>query len=762
MGLNIYFGTEDAEDCCAFGERYAFAFDGLGGSGSHRITMADGQVRTEALIAAQAAARSVDAIMAEHMETWTRRMDLSSCAAAQRCAQEIAREIEARLMTDLRAEAQRLSGEAERLPTTVAGWIAFPVAPGRTLGVALWAGDSRCYAIDAQRMRLYSRDDSQGERDAMEDCLGDSLQMSNLLSLGNAMTLHCVCQTFAWPTLLMAATDGFYKGVPSPMHLEYWFRRLGEAASFEEMSQAWQDFSVGENHFDDDSATVSTLFLNGDPGDVSALRALLSAPMATLRERYIEPFPEDLKGGMAVNVSDEISGIARKICQEGAPYRFHDTLRENARRWATTGESIPDGMPCAVAVKQARDEFVWRARRRREQSEADKKAALQNLKDRVERLNKWEPFVKLTPVPISRRTEGALDRQRYWEDILRPIDRLTQRLCSGVNELLNLRADNGGRFACRGFDRDDYFDFYDQAGRMGNALCGEFPGQRTKMAIMGEIDQDMVDLCACLNRAAEDTRAPELKNVLPAKPAVAFRKSPMTLQEQETLIQALLDAAANGRCAPLFSLGQALLPMEDMLPLVVSAAACAAAERDGGDEDGTAPAMQSVEDHLARNPTADARFVMETLYKKGSLPAGFRMPEKMSNLFASNAAALHELRRKNEALIAQVNRIRQEKLALWARYKPGFECWNEALRLVPPKAVPDVVEGDARCVVEKAGTAPFEAAAYDTRGAEEAAAELKSAGPAFTETAEGPSGQPRAAETSDDAEEPDPIPEEDC
>ena len=150
-------------------------------------------------------------------------------------------------------------GEILKLPSTIAGWITFPMPGNRLLAIAVWAGDSRCYVINDQHMHQISVDDSDvdANESIMMEILDDySPSMSNRIGM-NPYQLHTHCVLLSDTALLVACTDGMYGSVDSPMHLEYYLRLGGgESSSMANMRDKFSAFIQNSLLIKDDSCTV--------------------------------------------------------------------------------------------------------------------------------------------------------------------------------------------------------------------------------------------------------------------------------------------------------------------------------------------------------------------------------------------------------------------------------------------------------------------------------------------------------------------------
>lgn len=143
-----------------------------------------------------------------------------------------AREVDALhtwLLQDFQRRARELTGPPSnivsrmkrRLPTTVAA-LYFEYRPAVTSlrCAAVWAGDSRCYALSPQAgLQLLSKDDIKADLHPTESQSQD-YPLSNYVNAESAFTLNRLAWEFAGPVILLAATDGAYGFFALPLQFE--------------------------------------------------------------------------------------------------------------------------------------------------------------------------------------------------------------------------------------------------------------------------------------------------------------------------------------------------------------------------------------------------------------------------------------------------------------------------------------------------------------------------------------------------------------
>jgi hypothetical protein len=146
------------------------------------------------------------------------------------------------------------------------------------------AGDSRAYVLTpAAGLQQLTVDDIRDHGDAMANLREDSV-VSNAMSADTAFVVHHRQVELTAPFLVVAATDGCFGYVPSPMHVEHLLlTALRDATSTEDWSAAVQA-SVAAVTGDD--AAMSVL---GIGADVEGFQGLFADRTAELEARFIAP-----------------------------------------------------------------------------------------------------------------------------------------------------------------------------------------------------------------------------------------------------------------------------------------------------------------------------------------------------------------------------------------------------------------------------------------------------------------------------------------
>jgi serine/threonine protein phosphatase PrpC len=265
-------------------------FDGLGGAGGETVEFDGGPARTNAWLASRRAAGIVLEVyrqLAGQMPTAE-----SAPSSGDSCGQEIELP-ENRLPADFtevlqRALQQRLARYAadigaggsgllkskliKTLPTTMA-ICTFDLSIHEY--TAIWAGDSRIYCLNPSidvGLQQVTKDHLKTNPDAMQNLTGDAI-MSNCVSVSADFVLEERRLPLPSPCVLIAATDGCFGYVHTPLQFEYmllssmreaqsfpdWGERLkaaiiqvtGDDATLAAFAIGWPDFATCREDFAD-------------------------------------------------------------------------------------------------------------------------------------------------------------------------------------------------------------------------------------------------------------------------------------------------------------------------------------------------------------------------------------------------------------------------------------------------------------------------------------------------------------------------------
>ncbi|MFC5949801.1 PP2C family protein-serine/threonine phosphatase [Pseudonocardia lutea] len=257
-------------------------FDGMGGAGGTVYETPDGP-RTGAYLASRVARDVVEQRLVALLDPdW----NLDGAATAADLRRSLRTALQERL-AELRAPASGLRSRLLRaLPTTIAvAALQRRERDGRQWSCHLfWAGDSRVYAFEPGGGACQlTRDDIRDSGDAMANLREDSV-VSNAVSADTDFVVHHRRTELTAPFLVMAATDGCFGYVPSPMHFEHLvLASLRDSHDTDGWSAAVQA-RIGAVTGDDASMAVL-----GIGADHDTFRALFAPRTAELERRWITP-----------------------------------------------------------------------------------------------------------------------------------------------------------------------------------------------------------------------------------------------------------------------------------------------------------------------------------------------------------------------------------------------------------------------------------------------------------------------------------------
>jgi hypothetical protein len=194
-------------------------FDGMGGAGGTAYETPDGP-RTGAYLASRIARDVVEERMLALLDPeW----NLDGPAAARDLQRSVKRAL-ADALAGLNAPKSGLRSRLLRaLPTTMAVMALQRREPRRGLwaGHLFWSGDSRVYVFEAATgAHQLTRDDLRDAGDALVNLRQDSV-VSNAMSADTDFVVHHAQVELTAPFLAVAATDGCFGYVRTPIHFEH-------------------------------------------------------------------------------------------------------------------------------------------------------------------------------------------------------------------------------------------------------------------------------------------------------------------------------------------------------------------------------------------------------------------------------------------------------------------------------------------------------------------------------------------------------------
>lgn len=276
---------EDAEPLVLVGYERSLlgVFDGLGGAGGTVYDTPGGR-HTGAWFASRLARDVVAGHMPEVVGAGPK---IDGERTARLLAERLRKALVERLAEFDVPRSSLRSKLLKALPSTMA--VAYLVRDGAG-GYAchcFWAGDSRLYVIDplagAQQL---TTDDLRSDNDAMANLLDDSV-MDNCLSADTEFVVHHRRVDLHPPFIALAASDGCFGYVASPMHFEHLVLSGLDGAS---SPDGWREaLRAAVQAVAGDDATLALLAVGGD---LAELKGAYRARLDTLRTTYIEPMEE--------------------------------------------------------------------------------------------------------------------------------------------------------------------------------------------------------------------------------------------------------------------------------------------------------------------------------------------------------------------------------------------------------------------------------------------------------------------------------------
>ena len=260
-------------------------FDGMGGAGGTVYETPDGP-RTGAYIGARVARDVVEERMLALLDPeW----NLDGPAAAEDLQRAVKRALAAAL-EELHAPKSGLRSRLLRaLPTTMAVMALQRREPrtGRWAAHVFWSGDSRVYVLSpGTGAHQLTRDDLRDQGDAMVNLRQDSV-VSNAMSADTDFVVHHYKLELTAPFVAVAATDGCFGYVRTPLHFEHLLlAALAESTDTDSWSRELQR-RITEVTGDD--AAMAVL---GVGADHEEFQRLFAARTSDLEQRCIVPLDE--------------------------------------------------------------------------------------------------------------------------------------------------------------------------------------------------------------------------------------------------------------------------------------------------------------------------------------------------------------------------------------------------------------------------------------------------------------------------------------
>jgi hypothetical protein len=257
-------------------------FDGMGGAGGTLYETPHGP-RSGAYLASRVARDVAEERMLALLDPeW----NLDGPAAAR----DLERSVKRALADKLAALNAPTSGLRSRLlralPTTMALMALQRREPrkGRWAGHVFWSGDSRVYVFDpATGVHQLTRDDLRDRGDALLNLRQDSV-VSNAMSADTDFVVHHHQVELTTPFLAVAATDGCFGYVRTPIHFEHLvLASLRDSTDPESWSQLLQQRIAA---LTGDDAAMAVLGVGADHGE---FRQSFATRTAEIEQRCIVP-----------------------------------------------------------------------------------------------------------------------------------------------------------------------------------------------------------------------------------------------------------------------------------------------------------------------------------------------------------------------------------------------------------------------------------------------------------------------------------------
>ncbi len=251
-------------------------FDGCGGAGARTHDFYSG--KTEAYMASRLCSGAFYDLFRSRFP--------EGMAAAEFAQQVLLPETVARLVQyqppKVPGSIQIRGSMVRTLPTTAAASIVEAQPDGTVKVTAVWAGDSRVYLLDSRGLAQLTVDDA-SVTDPMLNIYEDGI-LRNTFASDRPVRLNCTEIVARPPFMVLAATDGCYGYVTTPMEFEgLLLRTLMEADSPARWEQTLAD-AIGSFAGDDYALCLAALGYES----FDALRGSLAPRWEQLWQRYIQ------------------------------------------------------------------------------------------------------------------------------------------------------------------------------------------------------------------------------------------------------------------------------------------------------------------------------------------------------------------------------------------------------------------------------------------------------------------------------------------
>jgi hypothetical protein len=260
-------------------------FDGMGGAGGTVYETPDGP-RTGAYLASRLARDVVEERMVALLDPeW----NLDGPATSRELQRSVKRALTDAL-AGLNAPKSGLRSRLLRaLPTTMALMALQRLEPrkGRWAGHVFWSGDSRVYVFDpATGAHQVTRDDLRDAGDALVNLRQDSV-VSNAMSADTDFVVNHRKVELTAPFLAVAATDGCFGYVRTPIHFEHLV-----LAALQESTDTGSWSRILQQRISAISGDDAAMAVLGVGADHEEFRRLFATRTAELEQRFVVPLDE--------------------------------------------------------------------------------------------------------------------------------------------------------------------------------------------------------------------------------------------------------------------------------------------------------------------------------------------------------------------------------------------------------------------------------------------------------------------------------------
>lgn len=285
MAVSCAVLPESGEDSFVLGQdersAYLCVADGCGGLGSRRYENLNGC--TGAYVAARLATR-VFSKWVQHSGMMPQTMQAGRivCEQLEKTFGKAFRDFASQHCLE---EKTRIAGSMQRtLPATLCAVYAQKEEKQKLDLCFAWAGDSRGYVLDAQGLHQCTQDHLRPELDAFESLYRDA-PLSNLICAQQMVKLSMRRLRTVQPCVVVAATDGAYSSLLTPMEFE--FLLLDTLAAAKDWSKWEKKLTNRLEKMAQDDATL--LLYPCGVESFEELQKMLAPRRAELQKMFITP-----------------------------------------------------------------------------------------------------------------------------------------------------------------------------------------------------------------------------------------------------------------------------------------------------------------------------------------------------------------------------------------------------------------------------------------------------------------------------------------